>query len=80
MVGNFVSDIERFLRWIHPGILLLSLIHLGRTDEQVGDSVAVPVSHPRHGNPEPVAVPVTVELEERALCRGGSGQDGEAGD
>jgi hypothetical protein len=36
MVGNFVSDVERFLRWIHPGILLLSLIHLGRTNGVIG--------------------------------------------
>ena len=30
MVGNLVSDVERFARWVYPGLLLIVLLHLGR--------------------------------------------------
>lgn len=29
--GNLLAKVERFLRWIYPGLLLLALLHLGRT-------------------------------------------------
>jgi hypothetical protein len=29
-VGNLLANVERFLRWVYPGLLLLALMHLGR--------------------------------------------------
>jgi len=31
-VTGFLSNVERFLRWIYPGLLVLGLLYLGRTD------------------------------------------------
>jgi len=29
-VTGFLTNVERFLRWVYPGLLLLALLHLGR--------------------------------------------------
>ena len=50
MVGTLVSNVERFVRWVYPGLLLPALLQLSRKDsvidlirlpEKSGDGVQV---------------------------------------